>query len=389
MPTLNVYFIFNLFLFIMGGYLFLKTTPDLMKKRENTIFKSFIIAFGVYIIFNTLWTMQEYDVVQFPKWLFKIICASSLTSVLLNSYCFYKFLMIYFGYSDKENILHEVLGAVPFLIAFVMTFLSIWNGFVFSISDDMNIVQNTGYLVLPICALIYFSIIIVSSIREMVKSKSPQSRKNSLTMILTTIFLIAWVFADNLISGLTIIPIAIFSVILVIFTTFQQSSINTDALTQMNNRRKAMEYLAMQMDNVSTDAPLYVYICDINSFKMINDTFGHLEGDEAIIILANSIKETTDKFHGFAARYGGDEFIIAVKPAKNDYDEKEVIDKVNNLVDLKCNLANKPYKLSITAGFVKCCDKSFSVEACLKEADANLYENKSARIKESPIKKSI
>ena len=385
MPTLSVYFIFNVFLFIMGGYLFVKSTADLMKKRESTIFKTFIIAFGVYIILNTLWTMQEYDVIQVPIWLFKVICASSLASVLFNTYCFYKFLMIYFGYSSKKNSLYEILGAIPFTIVVIMIYLSIWNGLVFTVSDNLNIVQEIGYIALPICALIYFGIIIVCSAIAFAKSKSPQAKKNAITVILLTIFLMTWVFIDNLLNGLTIIPIAIFSVILVIFTTFQQTSINTDALTQMNNRRKAMEYLTAQMDNVSSETPLYIYICDINKFKVINDTFGHLEGDDAITILASSIKEAISPSNGFAARYGGDEFIIAVKPQNKSYDEREIIDKINNLASLKCRLEDKPYKVSITAGYVKCQEKGKSLETYLKEADSLLYENKEKRTDESPI----
>lgn len=379
MPTLSVYFIFNVFLFIMGGYLFVKSTADLMKKRESTIFKTFIIAFGVYIIFNTFWTMQEYDVIQMPNWLFKVICASSLASVLFNTYCFYKFLMIYFGYSSRQNILYEVFGSLPFAIVVFLIYLSIWNGFVFTVSDDLNIVQEIGYISLPICALVYFGIIIASSAIAFKKSKSPQAKKNAITAILVTIFLMAWVFIDNLLNGLTIIPIAIFSVILVIFTTFQQTSINTDALTQMNNRRKAMEYLTAQIDYVSSDSPLYIYICDINKFKAINDTFGHLEGDNAIILLADSIKEAIKLSNGFAARYGGDEFIIAIKPQNDEYDVNEIIDNINNLTNLKCNLENKPYKVSITAGYIKCQDKNKTVETYLKEADSMLYENKEKR----------
>ena len=64
MPTLSVYFIFNGFLLLMGLYLFLKTTPDLMKKIEYYVFKSFIIAYVFYIIMNSLWTMQEYDIIE-------------------------------------------------------------------------------------------------------------------------------------------------------------------------------------------------------------------------------------------------------------------------------------------------------------------------------------
>ena len=386
MNDLNVYFITNIFLLIMVGYIFFKTSPDLMKQREQIVFKMFILTFVCYVIFNTLWTIQEKDLVQLPPFLFKLICALSLSSVVLCSFCFYRFLVVHFGYLNEKKLVFKIISVVPIVATVLLTITSIWTQIIFSISDDLKIVTEGGYIVLPICALIYFIIIIVRSSIESYKSKSPQARKNSITMILTTVFLLAWVFVDNLLEGLTIIPLAIFFVILIIFITLQQSSINTDTLTQMNNRRRAMEYLAIQLDNVSSDAPIYVYICDINHFKLINDTFGHLEGDQAIIILASAIKEQVQKNRAFAARYGGDEFIIVVKPQNNDFQDFEIIDNINESVKQKCEEANKPYDISITAGFVKCTDKSTTVEACLKEADQMLYQNKESREYSSPIK---
>lgn len=384
MPGLNVYFIINAILLVMGIYLFFKTTPDLMKKSEDTAFKTFIIIYGAYIILNSIWTMQEQDVINLPRWLFKTVCALSLIGVLSNAFCFYRFLAIHFGYLEKTKRLYKILGTLPYIIVVLLVLTSIWTNIVFSVTDSLNIKTELGYISLPICALFYFGIIIVRSAIEAKKTKSPQARRNSNTMILTTIILMIWIFFDNLIDSFTIIPIAIFFVLLVIFTTFQQSGINTDALTQMNNRRKAIEYLTIQLDNVSNDSPIYLYICDINSFKLINDTFGHLEGDNAIITLADAIKEEIEKMHGFAARYGGDEFIITIKPQNNNYDEASIINNINDSVKAKCE--NMPYEVSITAGYVKCSDKAISLETYLKEADQMLYQNKEKREHISPIK---
>ena len=376
MPTLSVYFIFNLFLFIMSGYLFMKTTPDLMKKREYVVFKVFIIAFEIYLIANTLWTMQEFDVVQFPKWLFQTICYISLTAVVFNTVCFYKFSMIYFGYSNERHKLYELFGLLPFLFAFVLLTISLFNGIVFSISDDMNLVHGKFYMALASSAFVYFVIIFVSSFVEMIKSRSPIARKNCLTIFLLVIFLVTWVIIDNYFDSVTILPVAIFGVILVLFTTFQQSSINTDALTQMNNRRKAIEYLVTQLSSVSDNDPLYLYICDINSFKDINDNFGHLEGDSALIILADSIKAAIAEVNGFAARYGGDEFILAIRPNANEFDEQAIIKRIEALVNEKCEKYKKPYTISIASGCVCCKNISTTLEAYMKEADDLLYSSK-------------
>ena len=375
----SVYFIFNVFLFVMALYLFVKATPDLMRKRAYSIFKIFIVAFEFYLIVNTIWTMQEFDVIQMPRFLFKVVCYLSLSAVLFNCVCFYKLVMVYFGYSDKQNKMYEFFGFLPFLISEVFMTISLWNGMVFDISEDMRIVHGDLYIVLMVAAFIYFVIIFVSSLVEMVRRKSPQARKNCLTIFLVVTFLVGWVIVDNVYDSVTILPIAIFSVILALFTTFQQSSINTDSLTQMNNRRKAMEYLSSQLANVSEDAPMHLYMCDVNFFKKINDTYGHLEGDDALIILANAIKQQMNKFHGFAARYGGDEFIIAIKGQDTNYDEKEIMICVENAVKDLCKTLNKPYCISVAYGYVKCTDPAKSFDEYIVEADDLLYESKNNR----------
>ena len=376
MPALSVYFIFNGFLLLMGIYLFIKTTPDLMKKKEYYVFKTLIIAYGYYIVMNSIWTMQEYDIIQLPKGLFKVVCLASLTGVMLNTFCFYKFLMVYYGYTNKRVLLYEFFGFLPFFVMFILLVISIWTGFVFSVSDELNIIQGDGYIMLPIVAFIYFVIILVCTIVELVKTKSPQSKKNLINILLITVFLIGWVVFDNFFDGVTIIPIVIFMVLFIIFVTFQQASINTDALTQMNNRRKAMEYLTSQIESVSPDAPIYLYICDINLFKSINDNYGHVEGDNALVILSDAIKEVVGTTYGFAARYGGDEFIIAIRPQKYPYDEKEILERIDDLVRSKCILLKKPYEIAIASGLVICRDRTATVESYIKEADMVLYENK-------------
>ena len=376
MNILSVYFIFNVFLLIMSGYIFVKTSRDLMKQREYTIFKTFVIAFMTYVVINSIWTMQEYDIIQLPKGVFTVICFLSLSSVLFNCLCFYKFTMIYYGYSNKMKPLYEFFGVLPFLVTDLLALISIWTGWVFSVSDDINIIRGPIYHAFTACAGVYFGIILVCSIVSMFKTNSPQARKNCLTLFLLVIFLVSWIIIDDIFDGLTIIPIAIFGVIMVVFTTFQQTGINTDALTQMNNRRKAMEYLTSQLENVSGSSPIYLFIIDINSFKQINDNYGHVEGDNALIIVADAIKEVVSSYHGFGARYGGDEFIIAIKAQNYIFDSYEVIKNIDTIVKTKCFFYKKPYEINLSYGCTLCNDSTLTIEMYIKEADKLLYESK-------------
>ena len=86
----------------------------------------------------------------------------------------------------------------------------------------------------------------------------------------------------------------------------------TDALTGLNNHRHFMDQLSCEIKQaVRHNSPLSVMILDLDDFKRVNDTYGHLIGDRVLSTIAELIKQhvrSTD----IAARYGGDEFCVAL-----------------------------------------------------------------------------
>lgn len=89
-----------------------------------------------------------------------------------------------------------------------------------------------------------------------------------------------------------------------------------DGLTGIYNRtymfQKVNEYISNVVLNKS---PLAVILFDIDKFKKVNDTYGHLFGDEVIRVCANTAMEIAEAHNGFAARYGGEEFVIVCEPS--------------------------------------------------------------------------
>lgn len=356
--------------------MFFKTTPDLLKKKDYFMFKMFIIALCFYDVMNTLWTMQEYNVISLPKVLFTIICFLSYGSVVFTGYCFYAFTMSYFGYKTKDGYLIDILGLLPFLVGLILLVISLFNGMVFSVSEDVHNIVGPLYILLPISSFIYFVVIVVMSVIKAIKTKSIASRKYAITLIASIAFLITWVLLDDNFDRITIIPIAVFSVIFVLFTTLQQSSINTDALTQMNNRRKAIEYINEEKDNFSESSPLFIFLFDINCFKVINDTYGHSEGDVALIITANAIKDVFNKSNGFCSRYGGDEFFCAWKKTTEEKNAIDLVEEVRDIIHKVCQELNKPYDISLSVGIISCTNSKKNFDYYFKEVDNNLYIEK-------------
>lgn len=86
---------------------------------------------------------------------------------------------------------------------------------------------------------------------------------------------------------------------------------NTDALTQLHNRRHFDEIFAAEFKRAFRDkTPLSILLVDIDHFKMINDTYGHPFGDVCLESAASFIRASIRRPPDFAARYGGEEFVV-------------------------------------------------------------------------------
>lgn len=101
-----------------------------------------------------------------------------------------------------------------------------------------------------------------------------------------------------------------------------QDMARKDGLTQIYNRVYFGELFEKAVKNsVSKNRPLSVALFDIDKFKSVNDTYGHLAGDEVIKMVSRIGQKYADKYGGITCRYGGEEFLL-VFPEK---DEKECL----------------------------------------------------------------
>ncbi|MFR4023001.1 MAG: GGDEF domain-containing protein [[Eubacterium] siraeum] len=94
-------------------------------------------------------------------------------------------------------------------------------------------------------------------------------------------------------------------------------------------------------DGVKDDC--MVISVDLDNLKLINDNFGHNEGDNAILTMANALKSAADE-NDICARFGGDEYVVFGK-GKGEYEMNAYIDKVNKYLSEYNLTSKKPYNV--------------------------------------------
>ena len=158
-------------------------------------------------------------------------------------------------------------------------------------------------------------------------------------------------------------------------TSTQQ--ISMDKLTQVNNRQNLLSFLEYKCVNHSEK--LFLFMMDLDYFKTINDTYGHLEGDDALIRASKALKISCgDHFRRrpYIARYGGDEFIVVIESARAD--AEALIVRIREVLSELNDQANRPYNLAFSIGMAEF-HPGMNANALIEAADAALYEIKRAR----------
>jgi diguanylate cyclase (GGDEF)-like protein/PAS domain S-box-containing protein len=105
-----------------------------------------------------------------------------------------------------------------------------------------------------------------------------------------------------------------------------------DGLTQVANRRRFDEYLDRQWQQMARDRhPLSLVLCDIDCFKLYNDTYGHQAGDECLQSVAATLTECVKRPCDLVARYGGEEFAV-ILPDTDPEGARNVAERIRRTI---------------------------------------------------------
>ena len=164
---------------------------------------------------------------------------------------------------------------------------------------------------------------------------------------------------------------------LVMYMMWIDDMISVDPLTRLSNR-KQLDYQYEQWQKGTDQAPAWLLMIDANKFKQINDTYGHIQGDAALVRIADALRNACSGLPRRAniARFGGDEFVVLVRE-----DSPEQIaglcGKIRAELKSLNEAAGSPYDLTVSIGMTKV-RKGVALKDAIAEADRKLYEEKKA-----------
>lgn len=153
----------------------------------------------------------------------------------------------------------------------------------------------------------------------------------------------------------------------------------TDALTGVYNRMGCEKVAFPLIESCYKAGKNAVMLfMDINKMKVINDTYGHEQGDIAIKMTANALRFAVPS-EWVVVRYGGDEF-LAVGECANEHEVEVISERIHNLLSQVAVENNFPYPLTIGIGSVYVRpDEELDLHECLRVADAKMYQMKKER----------
>lgn len=346
-------------------------------RNEVRELRNMIYAYFGMLISDIFSYMFEDGILVPPHWVAVMTNGFVLMSITLGCYFWFRYIENRLRLPLYEHKLAPWLLAIPLIFLLVGEFVSFFNGWLFTVDEDFSY-ENTeifNYLGMAV-NYFYLTIPTVASIYCAIRTKSKADRKEYLTYSLYMVAPLTAGLLEDYLPTVPILALNIFLIVHILFMMIQDMQIGNDALTNLNNRRYLNRYLEAELPKAVKSHPVFVFMIDINGFKGINDTYGHVIGDDALRSLADVLRAVGSRHHLFIARYGGDEFCLVAEGT--DVKPDEILQDVEKTLLAKQTEGKPVLKepLSVSIGYTRVDEAEWNPDDVIARADEVLYVHK-------------
>lgn len=282
-------------------------------------------------------------------------------------------------YGDERRLKRLlILYSIPCAVSTILVLTTLKTGWIFTISSDGLYYRGPYMAVIVLLTYVYLGGALVMAIRKRYREENPDRIKVCRYLIFFPIPTIILSFVQVELYGVTLIWICMAVSLLIIFLNVQSEQISKDTLTGLLNRG----YLDSYLDRILTSSKgkpeirerYFAMIVDMDDFKQVNDTYGHVEGDNLLIAAASLIRDACNP-DDIVTRMGGDEFFI-IGQREERQDVQRLMDEIENRVRQYNEKNSHPYKMCMSLGFATLDRQIKRPDQFITAADSNMYKNK-------------
>ena len=368
---------YNIVGFMVFGIMLLHDCMSIDRQEKQLKYDHALLSFMLYFLSDAIWAGVDSKV--FPANMFTIL-ATDLANYIFMTAITYHWLVYVMALeqlprrNSKKLRFFLILPLIISVMVLIVTYL---------ISPklllDDNLKTTPAFDVFLVCVpYVYVIAVILYTTYKAIHEKNLTEKKKHLYVGFFPVVLVIGGLMQMILMPQ--LPIFCFSSTILMVTFYIQAidaRISTDPLTKLNNRGQLMRYVS-QAGNMRMDGRItYVVMMDINDFKKINDTYGHAEGDQALVILAQTLMNVVHEHNlpMFLGRYGGDEFVMIVHAVRQK-DLDDLLTDIREGILEKCKSEKKPYLMSVGIGFDELLGEPDTFQKCLQRADSKLYLDK-------------
>ena len=359
------------------GILLLHSRKYSSRQEKQIWFDRAVIAFMLYFAADIFWAAILGGAL--PRTRFGVVLCNGLNYFLLGllSYTWFMYMAASVHLESRNRPMVRYLCLLPLVLSCLLLAMLYAADPLFWVSESLEV--SSWYFPLFLAAPLLY--LLAATSISMSRAAKSQFGDEAFLFRLIGIFPLG-VLLFGLIQTFSLnAPMFCFGcTIMMLYFYIQnlQTLISVDALTRLNNRGQINRYL--QQNRYRENVTTYAVMIDVDSFKQINDTYGHAEGDRALILVSEVLKRGMGQLKPavFLGRYGGDKFVLFFQCAEGDPSPDEMIAQLRASLKEKQQENQLPYPLRISAGYDALRNRNDTLEACMVRADRKLYENKRA-----------
>ena len=270
------------------------------------------------------------------------------------------------------------LYSIPCVVSTILVLTTLKTGWIFTISADGIYYRGPYMAVIVLLTYVYLGGALVMAVKARCGEQNTDRIKVCRYLIFFPIPTIILSFVQVELYGVTLIWICMAVSLLIIFLNVQSEQISKDTLTGLLNRG----YLDSYLDRILTTskgkpevrARYFAMIVDMDDFKQVNDTFGHVEGDKLLVAAASLIRQSCCP-DDVVTRMGGDEFLIIGQRDKPEAVQR-LMDEILDNVRLYNENSIESYRMCMSLGFAMLDKQIKRPDQFITAADINMYRNK-------------